>query len=476
MTELAQLESITVQDSDDELSINLPRTHHPRPTHSPNQARSVQSSQAGAHLGQAGSTPTRANESTSYSQTRNHYIHINHQYVLDLTLSDNSDDELGSLTSPQPHTAAPPFAAPANRHSDWNPKQASSHASTSRLTQALLTNSRPRISLKVGADAGVGAGDDGMDIGDGGNDGDTGRHHLGPKTQILIKQSPSQPSPYKSYSSKGKAREVPASYSLPGPASAAPRLTRTSLSRSTHQSAEPGRRPKRIATQVTKGHYDDRKRYRRLNSQPSTAPKPRPKKQQPSSGPGHDSEPDWDTIVVPPFRRRDHEFTPEKKLEFLSRQNTVKPNQRSLSGPLFPGEFEQVDDLIGYFQLYEEQQKRQNKGKVDKSLYTNAFEQMIKDVNQQELNGNARIRIVPQPSNLTNTSPPFEFIYTNRIVYSGKYLPVEPEGCACIGNCGEPPNFASCFCRKRQEMVYTSRRGGEKRSHAKGFAYDKNGM
>lgn len=73
-------------------------------------------------------------------------------------------------------------------------------------------------------------------------------------------------------------------------------------------------------------------------------------------------------------------------------------------------------------------------------------------------------------------SPPFEFVYTNRVVYPPSVLPVPSPSCNCIGACSNALD-SPCACRKHQtEIMSRTRYMGVERSDIKGFAYDRNGI
>lgn len=185
-------------------------------------------------------------------------------------------------------------------------------------------------------------------------------------------------------------------------------------------------------------------------------------------------------ITVPPFVSRDHEVTDEQKVAFYRRQASLLPSERMIVGPVFRGEFD--EDLHTYILHYEEAQKLINtdnpnpENRVDRSAYTLQFQRMVTEADQAELHKPGQLRICPRDGDVVNRSPPFEFIYTNRVVYTGNFLPVQPNGCGCIGDCADPRNLEGCACRARQTLASKSRRGGEVRAGWTGFAYDSEGM
>lgn len=109
---------------------------------------------------------------------------------------------------------------------------------------------------------------------------------------------------------------------------------------------------------------------------------------------------------------------------------------------------------------------------------TETFSSMIEEETAAETtpHNRPRIRIIPPPGGRPPYSPNFEFVWTNRVVYGPGIVPIQSPGCDCEGNCGDPANIGSCFCRKRQENACRTRLHGEKRSGHKGFAYDAEGV
>ncbi|GAA6058266.1 hypothetical protein JCM3770_004331 [Rhodotorula araucariae] len=114
-----------------------------------------------------------------------------------------------------------------------------------------------------------------------------------------------------------------------------------------------------------------------------------------------------------------------------------------------------------------------------RDAYKGLFEQMIVEANAQEYPPTApdfrpKVRIVP-PTGMSPyawSSPPFEFIYTNRVVYSDGIVPMQALGCGCKGDCGEPTNRGKCACRLRQIEASRTREGGGQRSNHGDFAYE----
>lgn len=90
---------------------------------------------------------------------------------------------------------------------------------------------------------------------------------------------------------------------------------------------------------------------------------------------------------------------------------------------------------------------------------------------------NPRIRIFPPDDGDKPHAPPFEFYWTNRVVYPPDLLPEQSPGCDCEGRCQDPENIDSCACRKRQIEVCKTRADSKyDRSEHKGFAYNEGGQ
>ncbi|GJN89445.1 hypothetical protein Rhopal_002431-T1 [Rhodotorula paludigena] len=114
-----------------------------------------------------------------------------------------------------------------------------------------------------------------------------------------------------------------------------------------------------------------------------------------------------------------------------------------------------------------------------RDAYKGLFEQMVFEASLQEYppslpDFRPKIRIVP-PVDLPPqywSSPPFEFTYTNRVVYSDGIVPKQAPGCSCKGNCGSPDNRFKCECRNRQIQASRTRPNGGPRSNHDDFAYD----
>lgn len=99
-----------------------------------------------------------------------------------------------------------------------------------------------------------------------------------------------------------------------------------------------------------------------------------------------------------------------------------------------------------------------------------------------ELNyGNAKVTIIPSRDPEGPYTPPFEFFYTNRVVYSENLpLPHQSPGCDCNGVCSNAAD-STCACRKRQikastfiEAIHGDKH--EPRSNNRGFSYTEDGL
>ncbi|GAA5991940.1 hypothetical protein JCM10908_002279 [Rhodotorula pacifica] len=116
-----------------------------------------------------------------------------------------------------------------------------------------------------------------------------------------------------------------------------------------------------------------------------------------------------------------------------------------------------------------------------RSGYQVMFEQMILEAVSAEYGpdhatSRPQIRVCP-PATLppeAMSSPPFDFIYTNRVVYEDNILPVQAPGCGCEGDCDSPENRKTCTCLARQIEACTTKTS-ESRSNHRDFAWDRTG-
>ncbi|BGP55019.1 hypothetical protein JCM8202v2_002612 [Rhodotorula sphaerocarpa] len=115
-----------------------------------------------------------------------------------------------------------------------------------------------------------------------------------------------------------------------------------------------------------------------------------------------------------------------------------------------------------------------------RSEYRVLFEEMILESLSQEYaegKGRPTIRVYPPEDAPPEamSCPPFDFIYTNRVVYDDDIVPVQARGCGCDGDCNSPKNRATCSCLARQIKACATKEGGTDRSNHQGFAYDRQG-
>lgn len=108
------------------------------------------------------------------------------------------------------------------------------------------------------------------------------------------------------------------------------------------------------------------------------------------------------------------------------------------------------------------------------------FENIMDECTSLELDPkkNISLSLVPRQHRRGPFSPPFEFTFTNRVIYLEKLkiLPVRSEGCDCEGRCQDPENIKSCACRARQTRSARKRPGEETRNSGHvGFAYEPGG-
>ncbi|GAA5870959.1 hypothetical protein JCM3774_003489 [Rhodotorula dairenensis] len=115
-----------------------------------------------------------------------------------------------------------------------------------------------------------------------------------------------------------------------------------------------------------------------------------------------------------------------------------------------------------------------------RTSYRVMFEQMILEALSDEYgpansDWRPQIRVCP-PRDLPPEAmpcPPFDFIYTNRVVYDDDIVPVQAPGCGCEGDCDSPANRKTCSCLARQIKVCETKTTD--RSNHQDFAYDRTG-
>ncbi|GAA5977705.1 hypothetical protein JCM11641_001383 [Rhodosporidiobolus odoratus] len=165
--------------------------------------------------------------------------------------------------------------------------------------------------------------------------------------------------------------------------------------------------------------------------------------------------------------------------DFLYDQVRKAPNERQVAGPTFNLYAEFTTDIQDHVNKEEQAWKE---GKLVREpgryCYASLFEQIIQDANSEFPPGTEvpQIRILPAIGcDATDwTSPPFELIYTNRVVYDQGIVPTQAPGCGCKGNCKE--NQSTCECLKRQIAVCQKKPTSHyRRSEIKGFAWNDEG-
>ncbi|KAK4703842.1 hypothetical protein P7C70_g2373, partial [Phenoliferia sp. Uapishka_3] len=153
-----------------------------------------------------------------------------------------------------------------------------------------------------------------------------------------------------------------------------------------------------------------------------------------------------------------------------------RPVDRRLTGPALPKEFlSDTQDMVNRSKVRRAANGEGggNSHHVHDPSWTTTFESMIYERNTEEvpLKARATVKICPPENGEPPYAPPFEFFYTNRVVYDKDILPVQSAGCDCEGDCKESKK---CSCRQRQESSCRSNDTKDSHSHSnhKGFAYD----
>ena len=157
---------------------------------------------------------------------------------------------------------------------------------------------------------------------------------------------------------------------------------------------------------------------------------------------------------------------------------------RKIAGPSFPSEFQETLDLVRLLRDRNLRFSMLNDGDtLEDPADTRIYEELIAQANFAEMPGDPadlpRVRVIPSIADEPPFSPPWELCYTNRIVYSGRFVPEQSPGCGCDGNCGSAENIGTCKCRRRQEracMPKNQLRDPYPRSSSRGFAYTPNGL
>ncbi|KAI5474193.1 histone-lysine N-methyltransferase, partial [Pseudohyphozyma bogoriensis] len=175
----------------------------------------------------------------------------------------------------------------------------------------------------------------------------------------------------------------------------------------------------------------------------------------------------------------------EEIIKFQLDAVDTQKRYRKIAGPTFPPDFPPEFDtsMLQHVAMTEDIQTFiQNRNQSPNPIHTLAFEDMVRVAISEELPPTTRPRptftLVPKDPSDPNyrPAPPFEFVYTNRVVYTEGIAPEQAKGCDCDDNCGDPEFADSCACRKRQTRASSSRVGGTPRSDHEGFAYGANGV
>ncbi|GAA5909774.1 hypothetical protein JCM8208_005455 [Rhodotorula glutinis] len=165
--------------------------------------------------------------------------------------------------------------------------------------------------------------------------------------------------------------------------------------------------------------------------------------------------------------------------QFKRTEASERPWNRLIAGPSFDLDAEFDTTIQNEVNRRERRWARRHPHEHPlRESYKTLFELMILEANAKEYSPHEparrpKIRILPPAGQSAQhwSSPPFEFIYTNRVIYSDGICPVQAPGCECEGNCGSSSNRAKCACRRRQIDASTTRPGGEARSGHRDFAY-----
>lgn len=169
----------------------------------------------------------------------------------------------------------------------------------------------------------------------------------------------------------------------------------------------------------------------------------------------------------------------------MAHQRAIRSPWRQIAGPSFAGEHQEIEDNVRQIQLRDRRFKWAH-GEAP-TLFpdpddTALLENIIAESNLAHLprapGDLPRVRIVPTSDGLPPYTPPWEFVYSHRVIYPPDLPPTQAPGCGCQGDCGSAENEASCACRLRQQgasTIKTLLHDPTLRSGITGFAYTKDG-
>ncbi|KAK4058610.1 hypothetical protein OIO90_000054 [Microbotryomycetes sp. JL221] len=182
---------------------------------------------------------------------------------------------------------------------------------------------------------------------------------------------------------------------------------------------------------------------------------------------------------------KEHLAQAEKEFKAKEKRKRDSDNisARQIAGPAFDDEFlertEYLKILVKELTKYEDKpiNKLWNRGHT--IIYERAANEAISDevAVLYDARGSPlplpRVHVVPLDDGEGPFAPPFELIYTHRIVYRDGVVPLQSPGCSCQGNCGSKFNRTRCQCRLRQQFFSQKRTGdtASERSNKVDFAY-----
>ncbi|GAA5866559.1 hypothetical protein JCM8547_005459 [Rhodosporidiobolus lusitaniae] len=182
------------------------------------------------------------------------------------------------------------------------------------------------------------------------------------------------------------------------------------------------------------------------------------------AGPSYDMRDEFDTGIQDHINKKEKEVNKRKKR--IKKELDKELKAAGMDADERAVKLEQVDERVT----------------IDRRQYKDSFESMIMEANNAEYpdpTTRPTVRVLPATDLPYDawSSPPFEFSYTNRIVYSSNILPQQAPGCGCKGDCSAPENRKTCLCLRRQ--IEASRTRGldtsVARSNHKDFAWNEDG-